>query len=110
MTWQITRDHIAEPEGPSRVHHTENHSRIPLQMAAIGFQSESLPAADDLGRELRMVNFRLLDDDGEVYYEGRCHDDADCLNQEAALDWGATDAGCTMIEVHRDGLWKQELA
>ena len=109
MTWQITKDHIAEPGEESRQFTTESHSRIPVLAAAIGLESERLPVAGDDGRELPKVQFRLYDDDGELYYEGRCHDDDECLNQEAALAYGMNDAGCTTIKVLRDGKWVQDI-
>lgn len=68
----------------------------------LGVESD-IPAGDNL------VPFRLYDDDGELYYEGRLTDDDECANQSAALRFGESDAGCTRIEVLRDGKWKQEI-
>lgn len=51
--------------------------------------------------------FRLLDDDGRVYYYGRsrtCDDD----EAFAPLDWGKGDSGCTSVEyLDRYGDWTQ---
>ena len=105
MSWTITKDHGADYPAESAVGHMEDHSRIPMVAAVIGLESEQLP-----GDPLPLVAFRLKDDDGEVYYEGTLHDDDECLNQEAALSWGAGDSGCTTVEVLRDGEWKQEIA
>lgn len=55
------------------------------------------------------IEFRLKDDDGEIYYVGELDDDEESLNQQAALRWGESDAGCTTIEVKRDGKWIQEI-
>ena len=55
------------------------------------------------------VRFRMFDDDGELYYEGELDDDADCENQSAALRWGETMGGCTLIEVMRNGTWTAEI-
>lgn len=63
----------------------------------------AIPAADNL------VKFRLFDDDGELYYEGRLTDDDECENQSAALRFGEADAGCTTILVERNGEWTQEI-
>lgn len=101
--WKITKDRISEPGEESRVGTSEEHSRIPIMMAVAGMQSEELPSDGP------MVAFRLKDDDGEVYYEGELHDDDECLNQEAALSYGMNDAGCTTIEVKRDGAWVVEI-
>jgi len=56
------------------------------------------------------VQFRLLDDDGEVYYLGELTDDDECLNQSAALRWGETMSGCAWIEVKRGNAWMAEIA
>jgi hypothetical protein len=63
----------------------------------------SIPAGDN------MIKFKLFDDDGELYYEGRLTDDAECENQSAALRFGEADAGCTLIIVERNGQWVQEI-
>mgnify|MGYP001587923694 CR=1 FL=1 len=50
--------------------------------------------------------FRLLDGDGEVYYEGRS-DDCDSQQAFAPLDdFGVGFAGCTEIRYNVDGLWR----
>ena len=56
-----------------------------------------------------LIPFKLYDDDGELYYEGRLHDDDECINQMAALRFGEMDAGCTTILVKRKGKWVQEI-
>lgn len=108
MTWRITKDHI----DAGRAGTTEEHTRIPLAAAVIGLESEPLPSTQRHGEhsvEMPVIPFRLYDDDGELYYEGVLHDDDECLNQEAALSFGATDAGCTTIKVKRAGVWTQEI-
>lgn len=55
------------------------------------------------------VQFRLYDDDGILYYEGKLTDDPECANQLAALTWGESFAGCTHIRVNRAGTWVQEI-
>lgn len=59
--------------------------------------------------EGRRVQFRLYDDDGILYYEGKLTDDDECANQMAALTWGTSFAGCTYIKVNRAGTWVQEI-
>lgn len=109
--WKIERDYLAEEGDESRVGYHEEHSRIPASMVAIGNQSQPLPNMDSVveGQMLPLIRFRLKDDDGEVYYEGILHDDDDCENQEAALAFGANDAGACIIEVARHGKWVQEI-
>jgi hypothetical protein len=54
--------------------------------------------------------FRLLDDDGEEYYRGRCGDLDQAPGDEAfaPLDWAMADAGCTEMQYRRVGhaVWK----
>lgn len=63
----------------------------------------AIPAGDNF------VTFRLFDDDGELYYEGRLTDDSECENQSAALRFGEADTGCTTILVNRNDVWTQEI-
>jgi hypothetical protein len=50
--------------------------------------------------------FRLLDGDGEVYYEG-LSDDCDSESAFAPLDdFGEGDAGCTEIQYLCQNIWK----
>ena len=49
--------------------------------------------------------FRLFDDDGELYYEGKCKD-LDQQDEESAfapLDWAEHDAGCTRMDYRKKG-------
>jgi len=46
--------------------------------------------------------FRLLDDDGIVYYEGKATADTDF----EPLDWAAANAGCTEIQYLEQGRWE----
>jgi hypothetical protein len=109
MAWGITKDHIAEPGEKSAVGLHEEHARIPVIAVALGHESPELPPQPD--EKLKVIDFQMFDDDGELYYEGRLHDDEGCENQSAALTWGEGNAGCTMIRVNRqDGRgWVQEI-
>jgi hypothetical protein len=55
------------------------------------------------------VEFKLYDDDGGYCYGGVLTDDDECLNQSAALRWGESDYGATVIKVKRDGKWIVEI-
>ena len=44
-------------------------------------------------------DFKLYDDDGELYFEGRCNEGG----IELAFDWEAIDAGCTRIHTRLPG-------
>lgn len=61
---------------------------------------------EDSKRELLRHQFRLHDDDGELYYEGFTDD----ANSERAFDplddFGIGYAGCTEIRYLRNGRWE----
>lgn len=89
--WVIDRDYISRENDLSRAGLTSR-----------GWNSDISAQA--------LVRFRLLDDDGEIYYGGSLVDDDECMSQDAALAFGANDAGCTHIQVKRDGKWIQEIS
>jgi hypothetical protein len=110
MSWKITKDHISQPDEESRVGYREEHARIPVQAAILGYESPVLPQLNaEKTSTLPLIPFRLYDDDGELYYEGILHDDEECLNQSAALRWAEGDAGCTTIKVLRNNEWELEI-
>jgi hypothetical protein len=52
------------------------------------------------------VAFRLLDGDGEVYYQGRHLQTTDTERDVfAPLDWGSGYAGCTSLQHREGGSW-----
>jgi len=82
MYWKIDRDYLADDEEiPSRV----------------GFGEGT-----KLQAEGKILRFRLLDDDREVYYGG----EADEEGLTPAFDFGQYDAGSTILQIHgKDGGW-----
>lgn len=56
----------------------------------------------DEAKEVCTNAFRMLDDDGEVYYHGKCSDNSsfDPLDQ-----FGMPNAGCTEIQYFEKGKW-----
>jgi hypothetical protein len=99
----ITIDKIADGEADSAVGTTVQEMPLYGIERMMG-QDPTIPAEGEL------VEFRLLDDDGEVYYLGKLTDDDECENQSAALRWGETMAGCAWIEVKRGNAWVCEIA
>jgi hypothetical protein len=60
---------------------------------------------DEAKTVLLRHRFRLLDDDGEVYYEGLSDD---CNSQQAFApldDFGRGYAGCTEVQYFQSGRW-----
>lgn len=81
--WVITQDVISE--GESTAVGRGNHKG---PMVALPFE------------------FRLKDDDDNVYYYGRANE---CDSEEAfePLDWAMNDSGCTSIEYKLESGWEQ---
>src|SRR4051812_43240046 len=63
----------------------------------------------EIPNEGPMVQFRLYDDDGNFCYAGQLTDDDEALNQVAALRYGETDVGATVIKVRREGGFVEEI-
>jgi hypothetical protein len=111
MLWIITADHINE-----RVCKTLDEPVV-LMVGKVSTRSATRSTAwrnaDDAKKEeLRAAwiaecnyDFRLLDDDGEVYYEGVCLD-LERMPQDGAfepLDWARYRDGCTRMDYRRRG-------
>lgn len=113
--WMITKDNVASDE--DRAEHPlggSNHF-------ATNLCGPSIASEKDLAR-LRAgegKRFRMLDDDGEIYYYGKILEQSDCTEEYesgifgadsdlAPLDnFGAPNAGCTQIEYLNDyGKWE----
>jgi len=83
--WTITNDHI---DGGKKV----------------GTSSSDF---DEIESRLLKHRFRLLDDDGEIYYEG-LSDDGDSQSAFAPLDdFGKGYAGCTESQYFNGQSWNQ---
>jgi hypothetical protein len=64
-------------------------------------------AFDNAKATLAIHRFRLLDDDGEIYYEG-LSDDCETQCAFAPLDdFGRGYSGCTEIHYFTNGVWQQ---
>lgn len=91
--WIITKDHLtADGEDLNRVGvHSNNYNK------------ERFAKADT-------IPIRLLDDDGEVYYEGRASRKRILDSSEEyafePLDWAMADAGCTELQYFDNGEWQ----
>ena len=96
--FKITKDHI---NGPESDHYEPEFDRTGM-IHDIYLDGSPMPD----GPEAR---FRMYDDDKELYYEGVLGDDPYSENEMEALNYGIWDAGCTIIEVMRNGTWKREI-
>ena len=84
MAWIIDKDLIAEPGAEPGTNDN-----------AVGVMGPRSYRGD--GSELKH-RFRMLDDDGKVYYEGRCSSDNDDNALGPLDDFGEPNAGCTTIQ------------
>lgn len=54
-----------------------------------------------------LIDFRLFDDDGELYYSGKMRKKyLDSSYPFGPLDWAMNDSGCTYMEYLENGVWK----
>jgi len=98
--WIIDKDTIADTSAPP----------------ATNLNAVGLTGPRDIAEEVTVRlkagegrRFRMKDDDGEVYYEGRIIllDDADPEAEFGPMDnFGAPNAGCTSIEYFENGKWE----
>lgn len=95
MAWIIDKDHIAD-EG----------AKPGTNANAVGLMGPRRYKGN--GTELTK-RFRMLDDDGELYYEGRCDSDDDENALGPLDDFGTPNAGATTIQYWVTGVgggWK----
>lgn len=88
---QIDKDHLWEP-GDSVASKVGMRWVIPASDLL-----EMFPDASKIG--LTKTRFRILDDDGIVYYGGWLYNDADCDIQLQVSQWAAADSGAPLIQV-----------
>ncbi len=94
MDWIITHDPDQEVRGTGRYKgRFHNCLRAPLLQSA---QSEA---------NAMPYEFRLLDDDGEVYFTGKCSDlnEVDADQAFEPLDWAEPRYGCTEMQYRKVG-------
>lgn len=116
MLWIITIDHITKElndSGEQRgaeadfVTHADRKLRAEKAWREQYKVADVATKADMLAKfkEEMTDEFRLYDDDGNLYYQGLCKDldqqDGDSAFQP--LDWAMSDAGCTYMEYRKKG-------
>lgn len=96
--WIITRDLLSEKYGDG-----------PVNVGVQGPRNSPFPGDHFSRKSIRFKKFRLLDDDGEVYYEGLIdrldHDDDDCLFGPLD-DFGGPNDGCSTIQYKNGRKWE----
>lgn len=91
MEWIVTKDLINTQDGDTQ---KVNVGR--KDYGTLLLEKGSPQAFQDHIAQLP-YEFQLLDDDGILYYEGKCGDLAEASEQKAfePLDWAMADVGCT---------------
>ena len=91
--WTITKDHIAEPGDPPATNTNAT--------GMVGPHTATLTAAQIIEHP-DAKRFRMLDDDGEINYEGYIVGSDELAPLD---DFGEPNAGCTSIQVQENGAW-----
>lgn len=93
--WTITKDHIRDPE----------HDR---DDAGTHGPSGATLTADQIAANPKALEFRMCDDDGELYYTGKYLGPDDETLFAPLDDFGTPNAGCTSIHYkNAQGAWEQ---
>lgn len=96
MGFKVTRDFIKDEGTNGRVGTESIEPTNPIQLK-FAQMDNNLDQYNYNGGDIKV---RLLDDDGNVYYHGLV--DNNELSFELFLEWGASDAGCTSLDIHMD--------
>ena len=85
MRWVITEDHLNKAADP--LNRTGRGNFMKAIASVLPFQ------------------FRLYDDDGVLYFSGKCDNPEEYPEDQAfaPLDYGMADAGCTRMDYRRPG-------
>jgi len=90
--WKIDRDYIYDPEIDGRWGGKTAAGRV---------RSRSWDKYPERQKDATM-RFRMLDDDGNIYYGGRCTPDTEF---EPLWDFGMPNAGAVTIQFKENGKW-----
>lgn len=94
MRWIITKDLISEPDEGNAVGYNGDKGFVLARM-------RDAKKVEQFAANLPVM-FKLLDDDGEVYFTGKCDDPALYDESQAfgALDWAMPSFGCTTFKFY----------
>ena len=94
MDWVITRDASQERHYTGRYKGRFHNYRASPHIPSLTNMAKAMP-----------YEFRLLDDDGEVYFAGKCGDleQADADQAFEPLDWAEPRYGCTEMQYRKRG-------
>lgn len=116
MQWIITVDHIsarvsaALGDSPSTYADKKLRAKKDWLAAYRAASPEERATMLDAFKASMTEEFRLYDDDGELYYEGLCLnlDDQDEEGAFDPLNWAMNNDGCTTMKYRKKGhaIWK----
>ena len=103
--WLITSDHIADDSAK----HPSNANAVGMLGPGKSTFWDSHPVSvDSVANHPDAVDFKLYDDDGELYYEGVMilgdGDENDCFGP--LDDFGRPNAGAVRLDYLENGQWK----
>lgn len=104
MEWVITQDLIATDSSTNRAGYAYLLKSVREKLNAENETLSARTAAKLAYAETLPFRFRLLDDDGNVYYVGKCGDldNASCEAAFGPLDWAMNDSGCTEMQYRKN--------
>lgn len=112
MNWVITRDLINQENTGPAYSHLPDSAPTPCNEVGKTRSCERVVDPDQLKKLANSLpmHFRLLDDDGEVYFYGRCQDLGQFCADEAfsPLDMIGAGYGCTEMQYRKIGETKWE--
>jgi len=98
MYAKIVKDHLWDPVDQVMV-----DSGLSDRTGVVLF---GVPPAGNTGTRPEVLDVRLYDDDGILYYECLATDDA----LENLFDWAQRDSGVTLLQVKVNDEWKDTIA
>lgn len=92
--WVIDKDHLFDPNA-----HSDRDDKGTMGPRDIS------PEHQEMLKKGEGKKFKMYDDDGELYYEGRIV--GECNELEPLDDFGMPNAGCTDIQYkNKEGKWE----
>lgn len=107
MHWIIAEDHLADRMAEHGIPSSVGRMRGPKDLVAElkTLAPEAKAARLQQFKDCLNFEFRLYDDDDELYFTGLCRD----LDQQSGdsafepLDWATADSGCTRMDFRKKG-------
>ena len=99
--WTVTTDHIADPERTAPSNSNAHGMTGPRNVTMSSEEIQKHPDAQQ---------FRIYDDDGELYYTGFMVEDDSAEGEDPLTDFGEPNAGATRLDVKEGRGWQTWIA